>query len=142
MLERVEHTRGLESRMEHASGAASVIAGTEPFPQLRLEQLLERLRVTVRQEVARFPPTPHRVGGDGPRSARVRATAPQKVKKERVVVERQPLAPLKQVLKEPNRLLPLEEELSFLDVLIRVPGRSHDPLDSERREFAKQRIDI
>src|SRR5262245_51638723 len=90
---RVDHRRGFVAAVNHAIAAARVTARVAVlFPLGRLDQFLERLRVTVIEQVTRLLPAEDVVIRVAPRRALVINLAHQEFQEEDRLVELPPFA--------------------------------------------------
>src|SRR5690606_35593072 len=138
--ERVVHRGRLVARVDHAVAAAIVSAVAVPIPVRRLEKLLERLRVSVLEEIAGPLPTEHVVGRHPPRRAFVVASARKELEKERRLIEA-PLAtrPIEDSREEVTRAIAAKETLLIGRLVVAVARGDHHALDADLAHAVEER---
>src|SRR5437870_8730749 len=131
--ERMVHGRGLVAAVDHTVPALVVAALAAVVLPLRgLDQLLERRRVTLLEEVAGPLPAEHVVGRVPPRRALVVALAHEELEEQRRLVE---LPAALRARQDPREqlvsALPAEEVLLVGSLRVTVARRDHHALDAE-----------
>src|SRR5947209_427016 len=131
--ERKVHGRGLVPAVDHTVPALVVAALAAVVLPLRgLDQLLERRRVTLLEEIAGPLPAEHVVGRVPPRRALVVALAHEELEEQRRLVE---LPAALRARQDPREqlvsALPAEEVLLVGSLRVAVARRDHHALDAE-----------
>src|SRR5262252_197853 len=131
--ERVIHRRGLVATVHHAVAALLVAAALAVvLPARRLQQLLERRRVALLEQIAGPLPAEDVEGRVAPRRALELLLAHQELQEERRLVEPPAAFRVREDLREEIvRALRAQEVLLVRRLRVAVARRDHHPFDAE-----------